>query len=146
MIKTDIFVTGTDTNVGKTVVSAILAHHLKMDYWKIIQSGTINEIDSDFIKNFNINCHDEIYKLKAPLSPHIASKMENITINFNRIIRPNTNNKLIIEGSGGILVPINSNKYIIDIVKKLNIPIIIVSSTPRLPKINSLISQDLSGL
>lgn len=136
------FITGIGTNVGKTVVSAILTEALQADYWKPIQSGTIEGRDSDtvraLISNSKTIIHPEIYLLKEPLSPHLAAKLENTAIDFDKIQLPvithwresgvEAQNNLIIEGAGGLLVPINNTHYVIDIAKKIDCEIILVIS------------------
>lgn len=130
------FVSGTDTNIGKTVVSACLAYKLNGEYWKPIQCGYNNngETDSDVVKRItdgNVKVHQESYLLKYPISPNLAANKEKISININDIKLPNKNmqNNLIVEGAGGLLVPINNNYFIIDLIKKLSLPLILVSST-----------------
>lgn len=126
------FVTGIGTNVGKTIVSAILTEALQTDYWKPIQSGTNEGFDSNTIKELISNSktviHPESYLLKEPLSPHFAAKKENITIELENIKVPFTSNNLIIEGAGGLMVPINKTHYVIDIAKKIDCEIILVIS------------------
>lgn len=126
------FITGIGTNVGKTIVSAILTEVLQADYWKPIQSGTLEGKDSDIIKSLISNSktvvHPETYLLKEPLSPHFAAKLDGVAIDLNKIQLPVTSNNLIIEGAGGILVPINRSQYVIDIAKKLECEIILVIS------------------
>ena len=126
------FVTGIGTNVGKTIVSAILTEALKADYWKPIQSGTVEGLDANTIKSLISNSktviHPESYLLKEPSSPNIAAKKEGISISLENIILPSTHNHLIIEGAGGLLVPINNKHYVIDIAKKIDCEIILVIS------------------
>lgn len=126
------FVTGIGTNVGKTIVSAILTEALKADYWKPIQSGTNEGLDTATIKSLISNSktviHPESYLLKEPLSPNIAAKIDGVSIALESIILPNTKNHLIIEGAGGLMVPINNKHYVIDIAKKINCEIILVIS------------------
>ncbi len=126
------FITGIGTNVGKTIVSAILTEALLADYWKPIQSGELEGIDSQTIRSLLSNTktviHPETYLLKKPLSPHFAAKIDGITINLNTLNIPRTNNHLIIEGAGGILVPLNNSNYVIDITKNINCEIILVIS------------------
>lgn len=126
------FVTGIGTNVGKTIVSAILTEALKADYWKPIQSGTVEGLDAKTIKllisNSKTVIHPEAYLLKEPSSPNIAAKKEGISISLENIILPSTHNHLIIEGAGGLLVPINNKHYVIDIAKKIDCEIILVIS------------------
>ena len=126
------FITGIGTNVGKTIVSAILTEALQADYWKPIQSGTIDGKDADVTQSYISNSitiiHPETYSLKAPLSPHFAAELENIMIDMNHINLPVTSNKLIIEGAGGLLVPINDVYCVIDVAKKCQSDIILVIS------------------
>lgn len=126
------FITGIGTNVGKTIVSAILTEALEADYWKPVQSGTIEGSDSAFVKSMISNSktfiHPESYRLKEPLSPHFAAKLENVEIEMEKIILPNTSNDLIMEGAGGLLVPLNNKHYVIDIAKQCNCEVIVVVS------------------
>lgn len=126
------FITGIGTNVGKTVVAAILTEALKADYWKPIQSGTFEGKDSEIVRslisNSKTKIHPEAYLLTEPLSPHFAAKLDGVTIELDKIKLPVTGNHLIIEGAGGILVPINQSEYIIDIAKKLDCELILVIS------------------
>jgi dethiobiotin synthetase len=126
-----IFITGTGTNVGKTVVSGWLLTHLKhYHYWKPIQSGTIEGSDVDFIRTVASNIFEPTYSFLEPLSPHLAAKINNTKIDINHIIRsiPNEEN-LIIEGAGGVFVPLNDEFMMIDLIEIMNIPIIIVSNS-----------------
>ena len=127
------FITGIGTNVGKTIVSAILTEALKADYWKPIQSGTIEGLDSTTVKELISNTktiiHPEVYLLKEPLSPHMAAKIDGVTIELENIQLPKTQNNLIIEGAGGLMVPINNKHYVIDLAKKLDCEIILVISS-----------------
>ncbi len=133
------FITGIGTNVGKTIVSAILTEALQTDYWKPIQSGTSEGLDSNTVKSLISNTktiiHPESYLLKAPLSPHYAAKLENIEIELKKITLPVglseveiPNKHLIIEGAGGLLVPINTKHYVIDIAKQFDCEIVLVIS------------------
>lgn len=128
----NLFITGIGTNVGKTIVSSVLTEYYQADYWKPIQSGVNEGRDADtvglLISNLKSKIHPETYLLKEPLSPHFAAKLDNVTIELDKIYLPKTNNNLIIEGAGGILVPLNSNCYVIDIAKKFNIEIVLVVS------------------
>ena len=126
------FITGIGTNVGKTIVSAILTEKLEADYWKPIQSGTMEGLDSITIKTLISNSktviHPESYLLKEPVSPNLAAKKENRIIELENINVPFTSNHLIIEGAGGLMVPINNKHYVIDIAKKIDCEIILVIS------------------
>jgi dethiobiotin synthetase len=126
------FVTGIGTNVGKTIVSAILTEALEADYWKPVQSGTIEGSDSAFVKsmisNSKTQIHPEAYSLKEPLSPHFAAKLENVEIELEKIILPKTTNNLVIEGAGGLLVPLNKTHHVIDIARQFDCGIVLVIS------------------
>lgn len=128
-----IFITGTGTQVGKTVVAAIVTEALQADYWKPVQAGFENGTDSLSVKNWVSNpgsiIHPELYKLSLAASPHISAREESITISIENIIQqiPVTTKPLIIEGAGGIMVPLNENDFIIDLIKALNAIVIIVS-------------------
>ncbi|OFY88033.1 MAG: dethiobiotin synthase [Bacteroidetes bacterium RIFCSPLOWO2_12_FULL_31_6] len=126
------FVTGIGTGIGKTIVSAILTEALEADYWKPIQAGNLDNTDTDVIKfsvsNTQSKFHPETFKLTQALSPHAAANIDGIEINIDDIILPRTNNNLIIEGAGGLMVPINNKgDLVIDLIKKLNAPVILVS-------------------
>lgn len=125
------FVTGIGTGIGKTVVSAILTEKLKADYWKPIQSGDLDISDSLFIKHLISNpetvIHPERYRLGHPLSPHLSAKLDGVEINLEALEAPATDNNLIIEGAGGLMVPLNAKALILDLIKKLNAQVIVVS-------------------
>lgn len=126
-----IFVTGIGTDVGKTVTSAIIVEALKADYWKPVQAGTFYSTDSEKIKKWITNSesvvHPESYRLREAKSPHEASENEKIIIEQEKIVLPETKNKtLIIEGAGGVMVPLNDKYFIIDLIKKFEAETIIV--------------------
>lgn len=125
-----LFVTGIGTNVGKTLVSAILTEALQADYWKPIQSGTIEGQDSltveKLISNSKSTIHPESYLLKEPLSPHYAAKIDGVEILLNQFETPKTNNDLIIEGAGGILVPLNQYDFVIQIAQQCDAEVVLV--------------------
>lgn len=127
------FITGIGTNVGKTVVSAILTEGLNADYWKPIQSGSVEGRDLDTVKSLISNSssafYPETYLLKEPASPHLAAKKEDILISTSKLQLPITSNSLIIEGAGGLLVPLNSSDYVIDLAKQFNAAVILVVSS-----------------
>lgn len=114
------FVTGISTGVGKTVVSAIIAQALKGDYWKPVQAGDLENSDSRSISDlvdFPITIHPSAYSLLHPMSPHAAAELEGIEIDMSRFIRPKTGQPLVIEGAGGILVPLSDTHTIIDLIR-----------------------------
>lgn len=127
------FVSGIGTNVGKTIVSAILTEALRADYWKPIQSGTSEGTDKELVQslisNSNSVFHPEAYLLKEPASPHLAAKSEGVKIEKRNIQLPYTSNKLIIEGAGGLLVPINEKEYVIELAQQFNASVILVISS-----------------
>lgn len=125
-----IFVTAIGTDCGKTLASAILVEAFKADYWKPIQAGSPGDSDTvrALISNRETIIHPEAYYLKSPESPHSAAKKENIKIDLEKIIIPETSNDLIIEGAGGVLVPLNDHEYVIDIARKNEVPVVLVSN------------------
>lgn len=141
-----IFITGIGTDVGKTIAAAVLTEALEADYWKPVQAGFDEGTDSTFIQNIISNkrttIHRETYKLKLAASPHIAAREERIKIELDKIYNDylkivsdqslTQNSKLktqnlIIEGAGGLMVPLNESKFVIDLIKKLNAKVILVS-------------------
>ncbi|MGI4851103.1 MAG: dethiobiotin synthase [Janthinobacterium lividum] len=124
-----IFITGTDTNVGKTIISSWLCAHSGYDYCKPIQTGGDLERDCLQISQLSgVKIHAESYLLQDPVSPHLAASKENINIDLEKIILPEVDN-LIIEGAGGVLVPLNEKALMIDLIKWLNVPVIVVART-----------------
>jgi dethiobiotin synthetase len=127
----DIFVTGIDTNVGKTMVSAILAQALHADYWKPIQTGNEEGTDSitakKLVSNPKSRIHPEAYNFKTPSVPVHAAQMEGAEIDPARINLPQTPNRLIVEGAGGLMVHLRKDFLMIDLIKQLKIPVMIVS-------------------
>lgn len=126
-----IFITGTDTDIGKTVVSACLVHALKADYWKPIQSGLSDGRDRDAVAALATleenRIHPSTYELQAPLSPHEAARLENIYLDTDAIRLPATKNTLVVEGAGGVLVPICGKFLMIDLMHRLGLPVVVVS-------------------
>jgi dethiobiotin synthetase len=126
-----LFVTGIGTGVGKTLVSAILVEKLKADYWKPIQSGDLDSSDSLTLKNLISNTitriHPESYRLTQPFSPHKSAAIDGIAIDPDKIQLPKTNNNLIIEGAGGLMVPLNDKFLMIDLIKNLGAEVVLVS-------------------
>ena len=116
-----LFITGISTDVGKTIASAIIVEALQADYWKPIQAGDLHQSDSHFIKskveNRKSKIHPNSYGLKTPASPNLAAELDGITIDLKKIIEPKTENHLVIEGAGGVYVPINETDCIIDLIK-----------------------------
>ena len=125
------FITGIGTDVGKTVVSSILCELLHATYWKPIQSGDLQNSDSKKIQqwlNNTVEIIQEAYLFSEALSPHVASKIDGVSINPAMLNLPKTAGNLIVEGAGGWLVPINeSGITFADLAEQWNIPIILVS-------------------
>ena len=116
------FITGIGTDVGKTVVSAIVTQALKADYWKPIQAGDLDNSDTHKVKRLVTNektkFHDSAYKLNTPMSPHASAEIDGVSVTAKSIKRPKTKNNLVIEGAGGLLVPINEEETIANLIKK----------------------------
>ncbi len=130
-LSTPIFITGIGTDVGKTVVSAILCDWLQANYWKPIQSGDPEGGDSKTLKNLVSHSSFEIFKeaytFNAALSPHAAAKLEGKKIKVDSIIPPESKNLIIMEGAGGLLVPLNyRNETICDLIIHLKAQVIVV--------------------
>ncbi|MBC7417189.1 MAG: dethiobiotin synthase, partial [Pedobacter sp.] len=118
---TKYFVSGIDTGIGKTFVSAILTEKLHADYWKPIQSGDLEQSDSktvaSLISNKTTFIHPETYRLTQPISPHLSARVDGLSIDLAKMTIPETQNHLIVEGAGGLMVPLNDNDLIIDLIK-----------------------------
>jgi dethiobiotin synthetase len=127
------FVTGTDTNVGKTVLSTVLTLGLNATYWKPIQTGTVEGTDSDFVRRWGGKTLPETYCFPDPLSPHLAAENADVEIALEKC-REFTS-PLVVEGAGGVLVPLNSRHLLIDLIRQLRLPTLVVAST-RLGTIN----------
>lgn len=125
-----IFITGIGTDVGKTVASAIITEALAADYWKPIQAGDLDYGDTHKIERFISNkktvFHPNAYALNTPASPHYAAEIDGITIDLKKIKRPQTKNHLVIEGAGGLLVPLNNSETILDLIQP-NDQVVVVS-------------------
>lgn len=113
---TRIFLTGIGTDVGKTVASAIVAKALDADYWKPIQAGDLNHTDSMKVAEWigQKKVYPEAYRLHTPASPHYAAEIDHVHIALNETHLPDTSNTLVIEGAGGILVPVNNEQLLVD--------------------------------
>ena len=133
------FVTGTDTGVGKTVISALLAAGLEAYYWKPVQSGSDQGLDSQQVALWagldREKIIPEAYTLRQPLSPHLAAERDGVFIDPQRLHIPDAQGTLIIEGAGGIMVPLNNDLLILDWVRSLAVPVLIVAPN-RLGVIN----------
>jgi dethiobiotin synthetase len=124
------FIAGIGTDVGKTLASAILAEKWQADYWKPVQSGSIEGLDSDIVRSLISNpysqIHKESYVLKNFSSPHYAAALEGLEIQIDKIKIPKTGRTLLIEGAGGIMVPLSDKYLVADLIKQFSIPVILV--------------------
>jgi dethiobiotin synthetase len=126
-----LFITGIGTGIGKTIVSAVVTEKLKADYWKPIQSGDLHDSDTLKVKSLVANpqtiFYPESYRLTQPYSPHKSAAIDGINIDPKKIVKPETSNQLIIEGAGGLMVPLNDTFLMIDLIKQLGVDVILVS-------------------
>ena len=130
MISQGLFVTGIDTNIGKTIASAILREALNADYWKPIQCGDLDNSDTLKVQELTEKkgaIHPETYALKNPLSPHQAAEREGKKISVSDFSLPQSSNSIVVEGAGGLLVPLNQKETILDLIMALKLPVVIVS-------------------
>jgi dethiobiotin synthetase len=120
-MKKTYFVTGISTDVGKTIASAILVEALQADYWKPVQAGGLDYCDTkkveQLVSNKKSKFHPNSYALNTPMSPHGAAAIDGITIEMDKIKIPTTTNHLVIEGAGGLLVPLNDTQTVLGIIK-----------------------------
>jgi dethiobiotin synthase len=127
-----VFVTGTDTGVGKTLACAVLARAWGADYWKPVQTGLAEEagdtatvtelagLDAD-------RAHAPRHEFAAPLSPHAAAALEGARIGLDDFTLPRTSRPLVVEGAGGVLVPLNDTELMIDLIARLGLPAVVVA-------------------
>lgn len=125
-----LFITGIGTDVGKTIASTIVVQALEADYWKPIQAGDLHYSDTDKVKalvsNSKSQFYPNAYALNTPASPHHAAALGGIVLDVKKIKEPSTTNHLVIEGAGGILVPLNDTDSIIDLIQN-DYKVIVVS-------------------
>lgn len=116
------FITGIGTEVGKTLVAAIVTQAMEADYWKPIQAGDLDNSDTHklrkLVNNKKTVFHKNAYSLKTPMSPHASAEIDGIEIKLTDIKPPKTGNNLVIEGAGGLLVPLNDSETIIDLISE----------------------------
>lgn len=125
------FITGTDTDVGKTLVSAWLLTQLDGSYWKPIQAGTVPTTDSATVQRLAelpvSRVLPEAYLLPEPMAPHEAARRANIALDMEKLKLPPHDGLVVVEGAGGLMVPIASGAYMIDLADSLDLPIILVA-------------------
>lgn len=129
-----IVVTGTDTGIGKTVFCAGLAHLLGANYWKPVQAGLEGETDAEAVARLGSLSADRIlperYRLRTPASPHSAAEADGIRIDVDSLHVPDTGQRgLVIEGAGGLMVPLTSGTLYIDIFERWGLPVVLCAST-----------------
>ena len=130
---TRIIVTGTDTGIGKTVFSAALVGALDGCYWKPVQSGLEEETDSEIVARLSGLAADRIlperYRLKTPASPHLAAAIDGITIDPEQLQPPEVSYPLVVEGAGGLLVPLTRELTYIDMFARWRAPVVLCART-----------------
>jgi len=126
-----LFVTGIGTSVGKTIVSAVLCQQLQADYWKPVQSGDLDFTDSDQVRQLISNpitrIYPEAFRLQLAASPHQSAKAEELEIRPADFTLPETTNQLLIEGAGGLFVPLSATFFMIDLIKQLHVEVVLVA-------------------
>ena len=125
-----LFITGTGTDVGKTLTAAIITEALNADYWKPVQAGNLQNSDSkkvaSLISNPESVVHPEAVRLNHPLSPHEAARLDGVEINFESMIWPQTSRHLLVETAGGVMSPINDKAAMVDFVSFYNLPVVLI--------------------
>lgn len=126
-----VFVTGTDTNIGKTLVAAWLAQHWQGAYWKPVQTGAVEGTDADAVARLApaAEIHPSPVVLAAPLSPHEAARRERTRIDLSSLRSPVSPRPLVVEGAGGVMVPINEIALMADLMERLRLPAVVVART-----------------
>lgn len=128
--------TGIGTGIGKTLVSAILAEALHADYWKPVQSGLDEDTDTETIRSLTthskVRCWEEAYKLQTPASPHLAARIDNVQVTVEGIMasfekQHREGQPVIVEGAGGLMVPLNDKEFYPDLIQALQARVVIVS-------------------
>ncbi|MGO4566339.1 dethiobiotin synthase [Rhizobium sp. 2YAF20] len=125
-------VTGTDTGVGKTLFSAALTNALDGYYWKPVQSGLEEETDSEAVVRLGVpsaRVLPEAYRLKTPASPHLSARLDGIAIDAKRLVLPETDEPLVVEGAGGLLVPLTDRLLFADLFARWQVPVILCART-----------------
>ncbi len=125
-----LFVTGTDTDIGKTVVAAWAMLHLEATYWKPVQAGLADETDEEAVRRLTGAADDRFlpsaYRLPDPLSPHEAARRAGTRIEMAKLVPAENRGSLIIEGAGGLMVPLNEDCFVIDLIRQLEATAILV--------------------
>lgn len=127
-----VFVTGTDTGIGKTLVSAILCRAWNATYWKPLQTGLADEEgDTPTVRDLAGLSPARIippaYAFQAPLAPLAAGDLENVTVNPGRLVLPQVQGPLVVEGAGGLMVPVREDMMLVDLIESLGLPVVLVT-------------------
>jgi dethiobiotin synthase len=136
-VSSDLFITGTDTGVGKTLLSALLVAALDRKYWKPIQTGAAEGIDAGtdrervlrWAEIADEHAYPESYIFDPPVSPHLAARQQGTTIDLENIRRPDSEHPIVIEGAGGVFVPINDSAFMLDLMRRLAAPVVVAART-----------------
>jgi dethiobiotin synthetase len=132
-VSTRIVVTGTDTGIGKTVFSAALAGALDGFYWKPIQAGLDEETDSQAVLRLSglapKRILPEAYRLRTPASPHLAAELDGITIEPDSLRVPEKDRPLVVEGAGGLLVPLTRGVTYLGLMARWRVPVVLCART-----------------
>lgn len=132
-MNTRIVVTGTDTGIGKTVFAAALAGALDAFYWKPVQAGVEEETDRDAVSRLSGLSGQRIlresYRLKTPASPHLAARLDSVTIDPAALALPEVDRPLVIEGAGGLMVPLTESLTYIDVIARWRVPVVLCART-----------------
>ncbi|MGM0588925.1 MAG: dethiobiotin synthase [Bacteroidota bacterium] len=134
-LPSQIFVTGTDTGIGKTVIAGILTQGLNAHYWKPVQSGLDEQTDSEWVADVIDNGSERVlperYRLNEPMSPHASAEIDGVEIGLHDFMIPEgfreTDKPLIVEGAGGIHVPLNDRDMMVDLMRQLGLPVLVVA-------------------
>jgi dethiobiotin synthetase len=122
-------VTGTDTGIGKTVLSGAIAQATSAAYWKPIQAGLDEETDSERVAALGVRTLPEAYQLTTPCSPHWAAEIDGVTLDDAALTLPEGEDPLVIEGAGGVLVPIRENLLFADLFARWRLPVVLAART-----------------
>jgi dethiobiotin synthetase len=124
------FVSAIGTDSGKTLISAMLVEGLEADYWKPVQSGEPRDAESvqSLVSNSQSRFHPERYLLNTPASPHASARIDDVRISLDEFHLPESQRPLVVEGAGGLMVPLNDDDLMIDLIAQLDLPLILVAN------------------
>ena len=130
MAKEGYFVSAIGTDSGKTLISAMLVEGLETDYWKPVQSGEPRDTESvqSLVSNSQSRFHPERYLLSTPASPHASARIDDVRISLDEFHLPESERPIVVEGAGGLMVPLNDDDLMIDLIAQLGLPLILVSN------------------